>query len=91
MAPVRTRYLTAWCCVQIREREEALREAEQEAARDKERIDAIIAKVNEEDRREVDDRIRRKVSPHTIQRGGGRAAHGGWACLKDCGAVPGLA
>jgi hypothetical protein len=70
--------------VQIREREEALREAEQEAARDKERIDAIIAKVNEEDRREVDDRIRRKVSPHTVQRGGGGTAQRrcAWASLR---------
>ena len=47
---------------QIREREERLREAEKEAQRDKERIDAIISKINEEDRREYEERIRRKVS-----------------------------
>jgi hypothetical protein len=58
---------------QIKEREEALREAEREAQRDKERIDAIIAQVNNEDRMEMEERLRRKVrvSVTTSTRGGG--------------------
>eukprot|EP00952_Eustigmatos_sp_NYUAD-ZCMA_P005400 23627-Eustigmatos_ZCMA.PRE.1 len=46
--------------LQIKEREEALREAEKEAERDKARIDAIIQKITEEDRREYEERIKRK-------------------------------
>jgi hypothetical protein len=47
--------------VQLVWKADKLREAQREAERDKERIDAIISRVNDEDRQEIEERNRRKV------------------------------